>query len=378
MNENSVPEFRADLVGSLIRPQELLAARKAFGGDLATLRPGLPKPPELIELEDRSIRQVVKLQEDLGMRVVTDGEFRRIYYYEGFLSALEGIEPRQVEDGAGVKFRSGFVAPRMTVASKLGWPDGGVTVDDFRFLKSVASSTPKVTLPSPLHSMFLRDGLIDRDAYPDDEELWADLVDVYAREIAALAAAGCTYVQLDETTIIRLCDPKFVAYLRERGKDPEVELKQWVGVLSEIARRKPEGMRLAIHICRGNGPGGSWVSTGAYEPIADAIFNQVGADLYLLEYDTERAGDFAPLRLMPSHKGVVLGLVSTKLPQLEDAAMLKARIHAAAKYVPLERLAIAPQCGFASSVLNPPLTLDDQCRKLALLVSVATDVWGHA
>lgn len=374
-----IPAFRADVIGSLIRPPELLAMRKAENGDLATLRPRLRKSPGLVALEDDSIRSVVREQEAAGLRVATDGEFRRIYYYEGFLSALGGIEPRIMADGAGVKFRSGFVAPRIAVAGPIRWPEGGVTVADFRFAQAAAASaTVKVTLPSPLHSMFYREGLVDRAAYPDDAALWADLVEVYAREIAALAAAGCTYVQLDETTLIRLCDPKFVAYLEERGIDPKRELAQWIGVLAGVAARKPAGLTLAIHLCRGNGPGGSWVSTGAYEPIADALFNQVGADLYLLEYDTERAGDFTPLRLVPRDKGVVLGLVSTKVPALEDVAMLWARIADAARHLPLDRLALSPQCGFASSVLNPPLTADDQRRKLERLVTVATEVWGHA
>lgn len=372
------PPFRADIIGSFIRPPELLAARRAHGGDLVTLRPAEPKSAHLIDLENRAIRVVAAMQEEAGLRVVTDGEFRRIYYYEGFLASVPGIEPRLVQDGAGVKFKSGFVAPRIAVAGKLRWPEGGVTVPDFRYLQSVTRATPKMTIPSPLHSMFYREGLVDRTAYPDMAELWADMADIYVKELAALAVAGCTYVQLDDTTLIRLCDPKFVAYLSDRGIDPARELEQWIDVLADVAVRKPDGMTLAIHTCRGNGPGGSFVSTGGYEPIADRLFNRVAADVYLLEYDTERAGDFAPLRLIPDGKAAVLGLVSTKLPALEDAADLRRRIEAAGKFIPLERLAISPQCGFASSVLDPPLTEADQRRKLDLLVRVATDVWGHA
>jgi 5-methyltetrahydropteroyltriglutamate--homocysteine methyltransferase len=370
--------FRADIIGSFIRPNDLLEVRKSVNGDLSTLRRAPQKPPQLVELENASIRELVKQLENIGLSVVTDGEFRRIYYYEGFLNGLSGTEARFVHDGAGVVFKSGFVAPRIAIVAKLRWPEGGVTVNEFCFLKETAKATAKMTLPSPLHSMFYHEGLIDRSVYPDLQEFWSDMMDVYCAEIAALADAGCRYVQLDETTIIRLCDPKFVAFLESRGLDPKQELAQWVSVLDGVAHRKPAGLTLAIHMCRGNGPGGSWVSTGAYEPIADAVFNGVSADTLLLEYDSERAGGFDPLRHMPADKGVVLGLITPKSPQLEDPSELKRKVDAAAKFVSLDRLGISPQCGFASSVLAPPLTHEDQCRKLELLVSVARDVWGSS
>jgi len=367
--------LRTETIGSFIRPPELSQAREVFNdGDLAKFKHFRDKPAALEALEDRCIREVVAMQEELGLDVVTDGEFRRSIYFEGFLNRIGGIEMKPDQSPGG--FVTGYVPPRTHVVGKLRWPEGGATVGEFNYLKSIARAVPKVTLPSPLHSLFFIDEKrVDPKVYPDLGELWRDMEGIYAQELAALARAGCRYVQLDETTIVRMSDPKYMDFLRARGIEPEKQFATWMAVLDGVARRKPEGMTLGIHICRGNGPRGSWFSSGGYEPIADALFNHVDADRYLLEYETERAGDFAPLRHLKGNKVVVLGVVSTKVPALEKASLLKSRIDEAARFAPLENLAISPQCGFLSSMIGMPLTIDDEKKKLALMVEVARDVW---
>lgn len=370
--------LRTETIGSFLRPSALAAAREAFNdGDLGKFKRFREKPASLSALEDRCIRDIVKLQEDIGLDVVTDGEFRRSIYFEGFLNMIDGVEMKPLE-GPTAGFVSGYSPPRTHVTGKLRWPKGGATVREFEFLKATTRAVPKITLPSPLHSLFFVDeSRVDRAVYPDLDAMWADLEEVYAQEFAALAAAGCRYVQLDETTIVRMSDPKQMEFLRARGIDPAKQFEKWIAILDGVCRRKPAGMTLGIHICRGNGPRGSWFASGGYEPIADALFNRVAADRYLLEYDTERAGDFAPLRHLKGGKIAVLGVISTKNPTLEDAGLVKSRIAEAARFAPLANLAISPQCGSSSSMIDLPLTADDQRRKLALMVDVARTVWKH-
>ena len=232
-----------------------------------------------------------------------------------------------------------------------------------------------ITLPSPLFSHFDGTGRVNKTVYPDVEHYWADLIDAYHREMNALANAGCRYIQIDETTVIRLCDPSYADILRKRGVDPAAQLEEWASILRKVAEGKPDGVTLAMHICRGNGPGGSYISEGSYEPIARALFADVPFDTYLLEFDTERAGGFEPLRHVPAGKTVVLGLISTKKPALENPERLASRVREAERFVALEDLAISPKCGFSSDVIDRPLGVEDQKRKLDLLVKAARMIW---
>ena len=367
----SNPPFRADIVGSFLRPDSLIDARRAFNGDLSVVKSDARKPDSLVAIEDQAIRDLVKLQEDLGLEVVTDGEFRRLYYFD-LLAAFEGVDIVKEE---GINFVSGFSPPRVVVRDKVRWPEGGVTVSDFRFLKSLTTRTPKITLPSPLFSQFYNKDRIDRSVYPDLDAFWADIITAYRKELLALAKDGCSYVQIDETTLIRLCDPKFVEILRENGIDPNAELNRWAGILNAITSDMPDDLTIGMHICRGNGPGGSWISSGSYDAIADAIFNHIAVDSYLLEFDSERAGGFEPLRFLPKGKGVVLGLVTTKSPKLETQSEIKRRVEEATRYVPLESLALSPQCGFSSDSIDRPIDYDGQRQKMELVVKTASEIW---
>jgi 5-methyltetrahydropteroyltriglutamate--homocysteine methyltransferase len=365
------PPFRADTVGSFLRPSELIEARKRFNGDLQTIRLDRAKADWLTAREDAAIEQLLRFQAEVGLDVATDGEFRRLFYFD-LLAAFSGVELRQ---DPGYGFVNGFSPPRVFVTDKVAWPEGGVTLHDFAFAKARTSKTVKVTLPSPLFSQFYNKDRIDCGVYPDRDAFWADLIAAYRQEIAALAEAGCTYIQIDETTLIRLCDPKFVQDLRDHGIDPQAELACWTGILDAITVGAPHNVTLGMHICRGNGPAGSWISSGGYEPIAEALFNRIGIDVYLLEFDTERAGGFDPLRHLPKHKSVVLGLVSTKSPELEELDGLQRRVDEAGRFVDFDRLALSPQCGFSSDTIDRPLTRDDQRRKLELVVKAADQIW---
>jgi 5-methyltetrahydropteroyltriglutamate--homocysteine methyltransferase len=370
----SNPRFHADIVGSFLRPDTLIDARRAFNGDLSVVRPDIRKPDSLVAIEDQAIKDLVKFQENLGLEVVTDGEFRRLYYFD-LLAAFEGIDLVKEE---GINFVSGFAPPRVVARGKVRWPEGGVTISDFRFLKSLTARVPKITLPSPLFSQFYNKDRIDRSVYPNLDAFWDDIIAAYRKEIQALADEGCSYVQIDETTLIRLCDPKFVHFLHEHGVDPDAELGRWTGILNAITQGMPDHLTIGMHICRGNGPGGSWISSGGYDAIADAIFNQIAVDTYLLEFDSERAGGFEPLRFLPKDKGVVLGLITTKSPQLESGRDIKRRVEEAARYVPIENLALSPQCGFSSDSIDRPIDHEGQRKKMELVVKTAREIWGEA
>jgi 5-methyltetrahydropteroyltriglutamate--homocysteine methyltransferase len=365
------PPFRADIVGSFLRTAALIEARRAFNDDLSVVKSDTGKPDSLVAVEDRAIKDLVKFQEDLGLEVVTDGEFRRLYYFDP-LAAFDGVDLIKEE---GIDFVNGFSPPRVVVRGKVRWPEGGVTVSDFRFLRSLSSRVPKITLPSPLFSQFYNKDRIDRSVYPNLDDFWADIIAAYRKELQALADEGCSYVQIDETTLIRLCDPKFVHFLSEHGVDPNAELDRWTGVLNAITQGMPDHLTIGMHICRGNGPGGSWISSGGYDAIADAIFNRIAINTYLLEFDSERAGGFAPLRFLPKNKGVVLGLVTTKSPRLELESEIKRRVEEAARYVPIENLALSPQCGFSSDSIDRPIDYEGQRQKLELVVKTARDIW---
>jgi 5-methyltetrahydropteroyltriglutamate--homocysteine methyltransferase len=376
----SRPPFRADHVGSLRRPEALMQARERLLGphDLDH-NFGPHENAELHALEDAAIRDVVALQESVGLRSITDGEFRRRIWWSEFLLSLDGVDGNY--RGPTTEFRDQgghhVPTPRVAVTDRVRWRHS-VNVGPFLFLRSLTSQTPKVTIPAPQTLLFYatRDS-ISRTAYPDLAALWDDLADAYAAELKALSDAGCTYVQLDEVVTSCLCDEVHRNKLRTQGEDADQLLRDYVRTINRaIAGRSPD-LTVAMHTCRGNYQG-HWMAEGGYDPIAEHLFSEIKVDALLLEYDSPRAGSFAPLRFMPKDKTVVLGLVSTKTAELEDPDVLKRRIEDASRYVDLERLCLSPQCGFSSNYLGNPVSIDDEQRKLALIVDVAQSVWGSA
>lgn len=375
MTETHLPPFRADHVGSLIRPPELVAARGARSrGELSA--------EELERVQHAAIREVVRRQEELGLAGVTDGEFNRGSWQTDFLLKFEHVVA--AESRFSVRFHSerGETQGRphtVKVVGKLARPRG-VFVDDFKFLRSVTTrAVPKITLPSPsvMHFRGGRQG-VDAAAYPEMSTFYADLARVYREEIADLAAAGCRYLQLDEVNLAYLCDPKLREDVRRNiGEDPDALPKVYAQLINAVVADRPAGMRVSMHLCRGNFAG-NWMAAGGYEPVADVLFNTVNVDGYFLEYDTDRAGGFEPLRWVPKGKIVVLGLLTTKRAALESKDELKRRIEAASRYVPLEQLAISPQCGFSSGVGGATMTSEEQFAKLRRVVEVAREVWGES
>ena len=313
------------------------------------------------------------MQESVGLQGITDGEFRRGYWHIDFLSGFEGVEGRFEKTA---RFHAEEETPPvLTVTGKVR-RTRPVTVDDFRFLQSATRRTPKLCIPAPA-MLHLRGGraAITRDIYPDPAELWADVGRAYREEIRDLAATGCTYLQLDDVAWAYLCDPKFREQCRKNGDDPDLLPQIYADAMNAALADLPDGMTVTLHTCRGNFKS-TWMASGGYEPVADIIFNQLRIDGYFLEYDSERAGGFEPLRFVPKGKKVVLGLVTTKTPQLESADDLRRRIDAAAKFMPLEDLCLSPQCGFSSTHHGNRLSVADQRRKLELVVKVAQEVWG--
>jgi 5-methyltetrahydropteroyltriglutamate--homocysteine methyltransferase len=369
MAAGAKPPFKADQVGSLLRPAEIKEARaKVERGEMGAER--------LSEIEDRCIARAVERQESLGLRSITDGEYRRGWWNHDFLGKIDGVEIEL--DAKSYKF-AGSDDPRYTpqVRSKVR-RSRPMMLDHFKYLRSVAKRTPKFTMPSP-SILYHRGGraAISREAYPDLDELWRDVGRVYREEIRDLAAAGCTYLQIDDTSFSFLCDEKFRASCRVRGDDPEALPHMYARAVNAAIAERPAGMTIVMHTCRGNWKS-TWLAEGGYEPVARAVFQETGVDGYFLEYDSDRTGSFDPLRMVPNAKKIVLGLVSTKTPVLETKDELKRRIDEASKYVPHENLCISPQCGFASTHHGNLLTEDEQWRKLELVVQVAREVWGDA
>jgi 5-methyltetrahydropteroyltriglutamate--homocysteine methyltransferase len=370
MPQRTAPPYRADHVGSFLRPKELLDARERA-------QQGAISRAALREAEDKAIREIVRFQEDLGLRGITDGEFRRTYFHIDFLEQLAGVETR---GGIASHFKSAsgevdFAPPVMHVTGKVRHVKP-IQVDDFKFLKSVAKHTPKVTIPSPTMLHF-RGGraAISRDAYPDLDAFYQDVADSYRAELNALAAAGCTYVQLDDTNLAYLCDPKMREAAKQRGDDPNELPHRYARLINAAIAERPAGMTICTHLCRGNFRS-AWVAEGGYEPVAEVLFNELKLDGYFLEYDDARSGGFAPLRFVPKGKTVVLGLVTTKVGALESKDDLKRRIDEAARYVPLEQLCLSPQCGFSSTVHGNEIERESQAAKLRLVVETAREVWG--
>jgi len=365
------PPFRADHVGSFLRPKELLDARERR-------RLGASTAAELRSVEDDAIRGIVKFQEDLGLQGITDGEFRRTFFHTDFLTQLDGVETK---GGIAVSFHSAtgvvdFAPPVMHVVGRVRHIKA-IQRADFEFLKSVTTRTPKVTIPSPtmLHFRGGR-GAISREAYPDLEMFYADVAVAYQAELKSLGEAGCTYVQLDDTNLAYLCDEKMRQGARDRGDDPDELPRRYARLINAAIADRPAGMRVCVHLCRGNFKS-AWAAEGGYEPVAEVLFNELGVDGYFLEYDDARSGDFAPLRHVPAGKSVVLGLVSTKLDRLETKDDLKRRIAEAARYAPLEQMCLSPQCGFSSTVHGNAIAVESQAAKLRLIVETAREVWGE-
>jgi 5-methyltetrahydropteroyltriglutamate--homocysteine methyltransferase len=366
-----MPNYRTDHVGSLIRPKELLAAYDAGASMTAP-----QKSAALVTQEDQAIREVVKLQEDAGMDVVTDGEFRRASYFGEFIDRIGGIEIRR--QSSDFSFVNGSPGTMLYVSGKVNPPKGGIMTKDFAFLRSaVRKGTPKVTIPSPLHAQFFEaDDRVDPKIYKDMDAWWDDMVKAYQAELKALAAAGCTYVQYDDTTFVKLCDPKFTDELERRGEKPAERLTRWIDILNRTLEGRPAGLTVAIHQCRGNGPQGAWISQGGYDPVAERIFSELKFDRFLLEYDSERAGGFEPLRFIPQDRSAVLGLMTTKNAALESVDTLKRRIDEASRFIGSDQLALSPQCGFASGRVGGMMTIQQEADKLKRIVETAHAVWN--
>jgi 5-methyltetrahydropteroyltriglutamate--homocysteine methyltransferase len=366
------PPFRADHVGSLLRPKRLIEAReKAAAGeiiDAAALRAA----------EDEAIREVVRLQESAGLRSVTDGEFRRAMWHTDFLLGFEGIAATQSNYAISFKGEDGQTATTssmMVVRSKVRRTKP-IVVDHFAFLKSVTDRTAKLCIPAPTY-LHMRGGrkIVDRTAYPDIASFWSDIVAAYRAEIDDLVAAGLTYLQFDDVSFAYLCDASIRDQVRRDGEDPDALPAAYARVINAIVVGRPANLAVTIHTCRGNHMS-MWMATGGYDAVADKTFNLLDVDGFFLEYDTERAGGFEPLRFAPKGKKIVLGMVSSKVPRLESKDALKRRIDQAAKFVALEDLCLSPQCGFASTHFGNRITEDTEKRKLALVVEVANEVWG--
>ena len=368
------PPFRADHVGSFLRPERLRTARReAFANTLPA--------DELRAIEDACIREVVRAQENVGLKGITDGEFRRTYFHVDFLEKLDGVETHYGEFVA--KFRKddgsevGFKPPTMHVESKIrhARPIQG---PDFDFLKSVVTRTPKVCIPAP-SMLHFRGGrqAISQTAYPVLEHFYLDLTAAYRDEIADLAARGCRYLQLDDTNLAYLCDPAIRDSTRARGDDPDALTRLYCRLVNDSIRDRPKDMTISVHLCRGNFKS-AWVAQGGYEPVADILLNEMKIDGFFLEYDDERSGDFAPLRFAPKGRTIVLGLMSSKRPDAEPMDAIKRRIEEASKYVALDQCALSHQCGFSSTAHGNDLTEADQWRKLERCVAIARDVWGDA
>lgn len=361
------PPFRADHVGSLLRPAELTGAHRSFMA-------GRLSREDLDDVTNRAIREAVGLQEQAGLESITDGEFRRASYWSHFVDAIEGMTIREAlfvfRDEQGMLQ---FTAPDTIAKLRRKRP---ISVDEFSFLKSITGHTPKLTMPSPatMHFWLGRAG-VDRSAYPDEDMFFNDLARIYREEVDDLVAAGARYVQIDDVPLAMLCDPKVRESVRGRGEDPDGLIEKYIELTNAALRSVPGELTIAMHLCRGNYKG-KWLSEGGYGYIAERLFNEVSVDGYFLEYDTTRAGDFAPLSFLPADKVVVLGLISTKTSQLESVVDLERKVAAASLFVPLERLALSPQCGFASTVGGNPLSLDDEKRKLDLLVRTASRIWA--
>jgi 5-methyltetrahydropteroyltriglutamate--homocysteine methyltransferase len=363
----TVPPFRADHVGSLLRPAPLKEAR-------ARHERGEIDAAELKSVEDRSIQDVVARQEATGLQGVTDGEFRREFWHLDFLAGLDGVESFSAE--RGIQFKGGETKPKgLRVIGKIGFSHHPM-LEHFRFLKDHTKATAKMTIPSP-SVLHFRGGrkAVPESIYPNMGEFFQDLGVAYRKAVRAFADSGCRYLQLDETNLAYLCDPEQRQILRARGDDPEKLPQIYAGLINTAISDRPAGMTITMHLCRGNFRS-LWIAQGGYEPVAELLFNTINVDGYFMEYDTERAGSFEPLRFVPKGKTVVLGLVTSKSGALESKDDLKRRVDDAARYLDLEQLCLSPQCGFASTEEGNLLAETEQWAKLSLIVEVSHEIWG--
>jgi len=362
---------RADHVGSFLRPRSVIEARdrRAAGEiDAAALR----------QVEDAAIAELVRWQEGLGLQAITDGEYRRYFFHTDFLLQLAGVEE---QGGIAKAFKNDtgtdvhFAPPKMVVTGKIAHRQP-IQLADYTYLAGQTTRTPKVSIPSPtmLHFRAGRDG-IPADVYPDMEEFYADVAAAYRAEVDGLVQAGCRYIQMDDTNLAYLCDDSHRADAAARGIDPNATPRRYAQLINDSFAGAPDDMIRAVHLCRGNFRS-SWAAEGGYEPVAEIMFNELAVDAFFLEYDDPRSGDFAPLRFLPKGKTVVLGLVTTKLGELESREDVLLRIEEAAKFVDIDQLALSPQCGFASTVHGNDLSVEQQAAKIRLVVEVAAEVWG--
>ena len=373
MTTRTTPPFRADHVGSFLRPAYLLEARDQFFNRKSI------SAEQLRAVEDKAITEIVKFQQDVGLQSITDGEFRRTYFHIDFLEQLGGVKtdiPVTIKKPDGTEE---LAPPVIRVIDKVRHAKN-IQLADFQYLKSQIAPglTPKVTIPSPtmLHFRGGRAG-ISKEAYPELEPtFYDDVAKAYGDELQSLYDAGCRYVQMDDTNMAYLCDEKMREAARQRGDDPNELPHRYATFINKVVARKPQGMTLAMHLCRGNFKS-THAAAGNYEPVAEALLSEMNLDAFFLEYDDDRSGDFRPLRFLKPGKIVVLGLVTTKFGQLETKDSLKRRIDEAAQYVPLEQLALSPQCGFSSTVHGNNIAVEDQRKKLALVVETAREVWGQ-
>jgi len=363
------PPFRAEHIGSFPRPDRLLQARTLYAARK------LPRE-EFKKVETECIRDIVALQERVGIGAITDGEYPKTSWREFLFEKCDGFDSKPTVPD--FKFRSYdgslFDYPgEPMVIGKLKRREA-LSADDFSVLKDLTRKQTKANLPTPSIAHLNGDRLLERSPYPDRKAFFSDLCGIMREEIADLAKRGCTYLQMDEVPIALLCDPNNRDIVKRRGENPDELVDNYIDAINASLRSRPETMAVCVHLCRGNREHG--LADGGYEPVAERLFNRLQVDGFFLEYDTPRAGDFTPLRFVPKEKKVVLGLVSTKIPTLESADSLKHRINEAAKVIPIEQLCLSPQCGFASSARSHPLNLDDVARKLERIVEVAEDVWG--
>ena len=373
MSDQLKPFFRADHVGSLLRPQKLLEARASWKGGKLTFE-------ALQNIEDEAIREVVKLQENVGLKAITDGEFRRENWWVDFIRQIEGIvisEPDvssefKTDGGKG----SGYIPKVVKTVSKITH-NRSILDRDFETLLKHTKETPKVTIPSPTRIHFHGGRTaVDLETYPDLNKFWSDIARFYQDEIAALEQKGCRYIQIDDPVLTYFLDDRMRNNLQNIGENPDALINTYATLLNDCTRNRRDDTYLTMHLCRGNAMS-SWIVSGGYAGLANSIFPKIDVDSFFLEYDDERSGDFAPLDLMPNGKKVVLGLVTSKRGQLETADSIKRRIEEASKIIPLENLALSPQCGFASVDVGNLITLDDQMSKLELVVKTAETIWGN-
>jgi 5-methyltetrahydropteroyltriglutamate--homocysteine methyltransferase len=366
--QNATPPFRADHVGSLLRTQALKEARDKHAA-------GQIDAEELNEVENREIKGVIRRQEEIGLKSVTDGEFRRAFWHFDFLEHLDGVQ--SIEAESGMNFKGGLnITKALRITGKVGFSDHPM-IEHFRFLKqNVASgSVAKMTIPGP-SMLHYRGGrkMINMGLYPDMTEFYADVGEAYAKAVRAFYDAGCRYLQLDDISFAYLCDPDQREMLRSRGDDPEKQPEIYAGMVREALKDKPSDLRVTMHLCRGNFRS-TFIASGGYEPVAEVLFNSMPIDGYFMEWDTDRAGGFEPLRFLPKGKQVVLGLVTSKTGSLERKEDVKRRIDEARKYAPIEQLCLSPQCGFASTQEGNTLAADEQWAKLRMIVELSQEVW---